>query len=453
MVMHALVALSLILVHLMYPPAVSSEERWVRQETPGQASLNDLDFVDRSHGWIVGSYGTLLHTADGGENWGTQQLPDTSVHLMGVDFVDVHSGWIVGESEEDNFVASTHDGGETWTRQMQELPRRDNSPHSVAFLDTQTGWVVAAWALFRTLDGGANWSREPSPTRGPWGALFGIQFVDAETGWVSGGPIGTAIGGSTYLVRTRDGGSTWEGLENRVGSSAVNILYGLDFVDREYGWVVGDTGIIWHTEDGGDTWEIQGAWGGRFADDWFLGVDFVSREEGWVVGFIDPWKARKGIILHTKDGGRHWKEETVEGESEIPGLTAVQFLDEDTGWCVGADGTVLRYLPDHPMSVETSASGNAPDTYVLFPNYPNPFNTETTIRYVLPEPVRVRLMIYDVLGRRVRTLVDEEQIAGQHSVIWDGEDGEGERVSSGVYFYCLEMDGEHRKVRRMLLLR
>ena len=114
---------------------------------------------------------------------------------------------------------------------------------------------------------------------------------------------------------------------------------------------------------------------------------------------------------------------------------------------------LMAELSGGTTGVEEEATMHLPNLFVLLQNHPNPFNTETMIRYALSEPVRVRLVVYDMLGQRVRTLVDRGQTAGQYPVIWDGEDGEGELVSSGVYFYRLEADEEYRGVRRMLLLR
>ena len=88
----------------------------------------------------------------------------------------------------------------------------------------------------------------------------------------------------------------------------------------------------------------------------------------------------------------------------------------------------------------------------LYQNYPNPFNPETVIGYVLRERKEVVLAVYDVLGRRVRTLVHEEQGAGRHEVVWNGLDGSGMPVASGMYVYRLEAGG-FRATRRMLLLR
>jgi len=91
--------------------------------------------------------------------------------------------------------------------------------------------------------------------------------------------------------------------------------------------------------------------------------------------------------------------------------------------------------------------------FTLYPNNPNPFNPATEIRYELFTPVPVRLQIYDTAGRLVRTLVDAPlQRPGPHSLRWDGRDGYGATVASGVYFYRLEA-GEYGKTRRMALIR
>ncbi len=91
----------------------------------------------------------------------------------------------------------------------------------------------------------------------------------------------------------------------------------------------------------------------------------------------------------------------------------------------------------------------------LGPNRPNPFNPRTVIPYELPaarEPTRVRLLILDVAGRVVRTLVDDRQGGGMYRVEWEGRDDRGEAVASGVYFSVLDVDGE-RRMQKMVLLK
>ena len=101
-------------------------------------------------------------------------------------------------------------------------------------------------------------------------------------------------------------------------------------------------------------------------------------------------------------------------------------------------------------SVDDVAS--TPEDFALLQNYPNPFNPETTIRYTLPAPGEVELAVYDVTGRRVRTLVRQRQSAGAYTVTWDGRDARGQAVASGVYLYRLVAGGQVQ-VRRMVLLR
>jgi hypothetical protein len=88
-----------------------------------------------------------------------------------------------------------------------------------------------------------------------------------------------------------------------------------------------------------------------------------------------------------------------------------------------------------------------PESFVLEQSYPNPFNPETRISYGLPEAAHVRLVVYDILGREVTTLVDEVQTAGYKSVKFDAG-----HLASGVYFYRLQA-GAFTQLRKMLLVK
>jgi hypothetical protein len=93
-----------------------------------------------------------------------------------------------------------------------------------------------------------------------------------------------------------------------------------------------------------------------------------------------------------------------------------------------------------------------PTAYALHQAYPNPFNPTTQIAYQLPEPGKAELIVYDLMGQKVRALVQGHQEAGFYRVDWDGRDNAGQEVSSGVYFYTLEA-GSFRETRRMVLVR
>jgi hypothetical protein len=93
-----------------------------------------------------------------------------------------------------------------------------------------------------------------------------------------------------------------------------------------------------------------------------------------------------------------------------------------------------------------------PTVSLLHQNYPNPFNPRTTIQYETPFPGEVRLTIWNLLGQRLRTLVDQRQEAGHTTVEWDGKDERGRDVSTGIYLYRLEA-GTFTAVQRMVLIR
>ncbi len=96
--------------------------------------------------------------------------------------------------------------------------------------------------------------------------------------------------------------------------------------------------------------------------------------------------------------------------------------------------------------------GPLPPSFSLSQNYPNPFNPQTVIQYSLPEAGHVRLAIYNILGQKVKTLVDEHQEAGSKTLFWDGTDSEEKEVASGIYFFWLQA-GEFEAAKRMILMR
>jgi hypothetical protein len=93
-----------------------------------------------------------------------------------------------------------------------------------------------------------------------------------------------------------------------------------------------------------------------------------------------------------------------------------------------------------------------PGAFALQPNFPNPFNPSTTIRYQLAGDGPVRLEVFDILGQKVRTLVADLQTAGFHRVVWDSRDDAQRQVAAGVYFSRLQA-GEFTQVRKLLLLK
>lgn len=93
-----------------------------------------------------------------------------------------------------------------------------------------------------------------------------------------------------------------------------------------------------------------------------------------------------------------------------------------------------------------------PESFELLQNFPNPFNPTTNIRFQLPRAAYVRLNVYDLLGRLVKTIVDGDYKPGYHQVLWDGLNDNGIKVTSGIYYYVLET-ADQRFVKKMCMLR
>ena len=122
----------------------------------------------------------------------------------------------------------------------------------------------------------------------------------------------------------------------------------------------------------------------------------------------------------------------------------------------GREGTVLLWDMSPPYKIKpiptvVQSAPPLPEQTALLPNYPNPFNSSTQIPYRVSAPGPVRLVIYNVLGQPVRTLVDEIQAAGAYQVSWDGRNHRGAHVANGIYLYRLQT-GEIAQVRKMLVL-
>ncbi len=104
-------------------------------------------------------------------------------------------------------------------------------------------------------------------------------------------------------------------------------------------------------------------------------------------------------------------------------------------------GRAIKFTTSAPMTaIKTEYNPISNITKKLFANYPNPFKSQTTIRYALPKESKVSLQIYDISGRLIRNLINQSQPTGVYTIKWDGKNEYGEDVSSGIYFCKLQTD-------------
>ncbi len=171
------------------------------------------------------------------------------------------------------------------------------------------------------------------------------------------------------------------------------------------------------------------------------------------------------LTLNVSVGGSANLYQWLKNGMEIPGATNEVYTITDA---VSDDGgnyvcrisntiAIALTLSSKTLHVEIQNTTSVPATltpgdFALYPNYPNPFNPETTIQYDLPKQTLVRVIIFDALGRTIRTLVDQEQAAGTHSIIWDGRAYNGLTVASGLYFYKIEA-GEFKQISKMVMIK
>jgi len=138
------------------------------------------------------------------------------------------------------------------------------------------------------------------------------------------------------------------------------------------------------------------------------------------------------------------------------------FCDPDSGDyslaenspCVGTgeDGSNMGAFGVGCEAILSTDKDVIPLQYILHQNYPNPFNPVTTLRYELPENAMINITIYDMLGREVKTLINQTQDAGYRSVIWDATNDYGKPVSAGIYLYQIQA-GEYIQTKKMVLLK
>jgi len=319
--------------------------QWFPQNNPSQNnSLNDIFVFDENHAIVVGYYGTILKTIDGGENWLT--LPhDTTDWLGSVYFVNDNIGWIAGSGNEmgEGAIQKTTDGGNNWIGQLSNLGSNPYNFISVYFMDEIKGWAVGfqsgegpgdgppSGVAFKTTDGGINWiGRDLGINAGSWWSVF---FINIDTGWV----VGFGVFGGQRIAKTTDSGETW--LEQFTGGN--NGLFDVYFIDENIGWTVGYGGSIFKTTDGGINWISQSS--GTSSD--LYSVHFADENTGWAVGV-------NGTILNTTDGGINWINQ-LSGTSS--NLHSVNFADENTGWAVGENGTILKTINGGNIPVELTS--------------------------------------------------------------------------------------------------
>ena len=207
-----------------------SQVNWVSQNSGTTASLDGVYFADENNGWVAGWGQIILHTTNGGETWGLQNTPVTSLHC--IFFTDLQNGWASGLGGD---VIHTTNGGDTWVFQ-DNLDYQDI--FKLYFTDVNHGWAAGGFfdflsgsygrAIYNTTDGGNNWNVQYDVTFQT--ELSSINFIDVNTGYAAGG---------TAVMKTTNGGANWFVQHTMSGFSLGDIVFTNSTTGYVTGWYTG----------------------------------------------------------------------------------------------------------------------------------------------------------------------------------------------------------------------
>jgi hypothetical protein len=265
------------------------------------------------------------------------------------------------------------------------------------FLNSQTGWVISSYGddvgrgmrkIFKTTNQGVNWTRQfrDSSMNTPLSnANFEFQFINQNTGF----GLYSRYPNNTKFLKSINSGLTWD--STSIPYAKNNTMY---FADANTGWIGGN----WYTDS--------------------------------------------VMIIRTTNGGTNWHVQK-KGDNVI---NSVFFVNNLTGWAVGNNGLILKTITSGVTGVQ-NISSEVPSSYSLGQNYPNPFNPMCNVQFTMCNAGNVKIVVYDIQGREVQTLVNEKLNAGTYEVKFDGS-----MLTSGVYFYRLTI-GDFTETKRMLLIK
>ncbi|MDZ4757911.1 MAG: YCF48-related protein [Bacteroidota bacterium] len=213
-------------------------------------------------------------------------------------------------------TASFSTQAQKWTAQTSNTTERLTS---VSFANTKIGWAVGKnGTVLKTTNGGQTWT---SQSIGTTDNLRDVIFKSTQSGWVC------SDSGNIYI--TKNGGTNWTKYNSGVSSS----LSAMCMVDTLKGWVAGPTGVVRKTTNGGKNWSAQTVLATNYTNIYML--DSLS---GWITGVATTGK--QGFILHTKDGGKIWKNYIDTNVTTGKNFYDVNFANSNTGWYVGASGLI-----------------------------------------------------------------------------------------------------------------
>jgi photosystem II stability/assembly factor-like uncharacterized protein len=438
---------------------LKSQTGWTVYNTGINAELRDIRFINANTGFIASDTNCIFKSTNGGLNWYSVPLNLTSpAQLLTISFLNQSTGYAGGGHHTDEYnyaryLFKTTDGGNSWVKLYHDssysmigaianiIPFNENDIliSNVAYIE-----VFMMGGIYKSTNGGINFSTKFG------GFCNSLSFVNQNTGYVVTKTTSDYQPSVTKILKTTDGCATWmvqhRDSANGIGSYFskiqafdVNTAYALNS-----SWSSGNYYIrFFKTLNGGNSWEFTPQTNSR-EDDMF----FINPSTGWIGGYMG---ADSSLISYTTNSGANWTLQKKNFESRV---RKIFFLNESTGWVALYDWGMPS--PPNKRIMKTTTSGIThiknvnnvtPSSYSLGQNYPNPFNPVTNVKFSIINSGNVKLIMYDVMGREVQTLVNEKLQPGTYETSFDGS-----KLNSGVYFYKLSV-GDFLETKRMLLIK
>ena len=393
--------------------------QWVNLNMGNGFNIFDFSFPNSQTGYICGYGGLFKKTTNGGTNWDNLSFPTTQFNLNAVHFFTPNIGLLASDSDT---IYRTVNGAQNWSDKIFI----GISVFDFQFLDSLKGYAAGNNRFAKTTNGGMNWTVSTIQTIGQ------IFFINDMTGWT----IANISAGSNIL-KTTDSGDSWQ---IQHSTSDFRIIYDIFFVDENTGYTSGYRHSILKTTNGGANWfsqnDVPGASG-------LYSIYFINHITGWTVG--DFYSTTNASAFYTTNGGTTWNINTdISGAGR---LNRVKINNSPVGYVAGQSQRMYKTTNAGGLTAITGSFNISSLEYSLSQNYPNPFNPTTKINFAIPKQGLVTLRIYDVLGREVRTLINEVKSAGSYTVDFNASE-----YSSGVYFYRIQAN-DFIDVKRMLLVK
>ena len=391
---------------------------------PEYEYINDCKFFNNTTGYYY-SNNYLIKTTNQGESFTSiSYRTNISNSPRNVNFTDQNTGYYVyGDT-----VIKTTNGGNNWftTGQFNDVLLK-----SLEFINNNTGWVVGCWFnhvvyyfdlfLAKTTNGGQNWETHIGFNGLTLGMIEGIHFLDANTGWCR---ARNENGSPTYIAKTTNGGTNFTSILYINNTDGNEVL-----LNANTGYVA-SANKIYKTTNGGSNW-TQNVYDVYTK---FFDIFFVNNSTGWVCG-------DNGVLYKTTNEGIDWVK--INTGLNTP-FKCVKFINENTGFITGDGGTIMKTTNGGSVFISQTQT-EIPSSFRLEQNYPNPFNSSSKFKFKISKLGDVKIIVYDVQGREVQTLVNERMNAGTYEVRFDGSG-----LTSGVYFYRMEA-GNFTETKRMIL--